>query len=81
MIQGHLEQPGPAPAVTVHGRDTSLTCLNQGIYQPVPVHATGGSRLMFLSPNAFPEDRLLHDAQSEITLNGAKRGTVVKAAK
>jgi hypothetical protein len=81
MIQGHLEQPGPAPAVTVSGRETSLTYLNQGIYQPVPVLATGGARLMFLSPNAFPDDRLLHDAQSEITVNGTKRGTVVKATK
>jgi hypothetical protein len=81
MIQGHLEQPGPAPAVTVSGRDTSLTLLNQGIYQPVPVLATGGARLMILSPNPFPDERLLHDAQSSITLNAAKRGTVVKVTK
>ena len=76
LLQGHLEQPGPSPAVVVRGKDTVASFVNPGWYTGVGVLVQDGARVDVQSAYPIPDNFFQRDARSEICVNGAKRGVV-----
>ena len=82
VIQGHLEQPGPKPAVLVRGtNETSVVYVTPAWYLGMGMRAEGGVHANLTTAYPMEDAFFEHDATSTITVNGVKRGKRVSTTK